>query len=680
MGSGPARSRPTCAVVIPSYDGAHLLRMCLPALLAHPPTSCELRVIVVDDASTDGTTAFVRERHGDAVDVVALERNSGFSTACNAGAAHAGDVDYLVFLNNDTVPIAGWLDHLVETAVAHPRVGAVGAKLLFPNGTVQHAGVAISRDGWPRHLYTGFPGEHPAVNQPKELAAVTAACMLVDGPLFRQLGGFDTAFLNGYEDIDLCHRITAAGRTVRYQPRCVVYHLESVTRWPDGIPHSTEENDRLYRERWADRVPPDDVRHWVEDGLIQIDYATHPPHRLVVSPLLGTTVREGASDAPLEALLGERSAQVLELQSARTRDALGELRRQLSFARSTNGTSGGRPKRIEHGVLHRLGAGSDRIVTLAMPLLNAEHDLREILPAVLGQRAACQLEIVGVDSDSEDDTLAVLREFGATAISIDRADFDHGLTRNLAVEHARGDVVVFLNGRSRPVGDDWLGALLGAIDSSPDVAGACSRIVAREDADLLTLRDAALEISGATERWVKRIDDWERYRAMSEHERRLLLNFHTVSAAIRRDVLERIPFRSVRTIGEDLLWAREVLESGLALVHEPASVAAHSHNYGLREWFERNVDDGAANRDINDRRLREDEALALVEGMIRSDWAHLRELGLEGDELERWAVRAALRRAAQVAGQWLGANHPEFPPETLSSFSRVANARRGSSA
>ncbi len=184
-------------------------------------------------------------------------------------------------------------------------------------------------------------------------------------------------------------------------------------------------------------------------------------------------------------------------------------------------------------------------------------------------------------------------------------------------------------------------------------------------------------MSGSRERWVKQIDDWQTYSALPELERRLLLNFHTVGAAIRRDVLLRTPFRSVRTIGEDLLWAREVLEGGLALVHEPDSVVAHSHNYSLRDWFERNVDDGAANRDINDRHLDDPDALALVEGMIAGDWRYLRdELGLEGEELERWQLRAAPRRSAQVAGQWLGSNHPDLPPETLTAFSRVANARR----
>jgi GT2 family glycosyltransferase len=164
---------------------------------------------------------------------------------------------------------------------------------------------------------------------------------------------------------------------------------------------------------------------------------------------------------------------------------------------------------------------------------------------------------------------------------------------------------------------------------------------------------------------------------MPVERRRLLLNFHTVSTAIRASALRQIPFQSVRAIGEDLLWSREALEAGMSLVHEPASCVYHSHDYSLREWFMRNVDDGVANRDINDRSLAESEVDELVRGMIASDWAYLRdELGLRGHELQRWQVQAALRRTAQGAGQWLGVNYENVPVEAIEAFSRVADARR----
>src|ERR1017187_4281896 len=170
--------KPACAIVIPTYRGASLTRACVAAIRENPPRDCEWEIIIVDDGSDDTGLDGVEDEDG-RVRLIRLTQNSGFAVACNTGAAEAADCEYLVFLNNDTLPSPGWLDALVREAALHPNAAAVGARLLFPNGTVQHAGVAIGRDGWPRHLYTLFPGEHPAVTRPKRVAAVTAACILV---------------------------------------------------------------------------------------------------------------------------------------------------------------------------------------------------------------------------------------------------------------------------------------------------------------------------------------------------------------------------------------------------------------------------------------------------------------------------------------------------------------------
>jgi GT2 family glycosyltransferase len=671
--------RPHCALIIPTYNGAHLLSSCLEALFAHPPERCDWEVIVVDDASSDATAERFAD-YDERLTLIAQEENGGFATACNDGARAAREADLLVFLNNDTVPVPGWLDALVDAAAAHPGAAAFGSRLLYPDGTTQHAGVMIGQDRWPRHLYAGLPGEHPAVKRPKRVAAVTAACVLIRRQVFEHLGGFDTAFLNGYEDVDLCLRMGEKGHEVRYCPDSVLYHLESVTRESnDGDGHG-ERNSRIYRERWHARTQPDDFEHYLADGLIEVEYADFFPIELSISPLLAAVRRETEEDDRLERLVAVRSRQLLELQSERTRAALAQRREEIELPPPSprRRRSGGSPEVLNRGGFHRLSGGQGRHrVSVLMPLMDAGQALRRTLPLVLGQDAAAELEIIGVDSASRDDTISVLKEFDATAVAIDPAEFDHGLTRNLLAEHARGDVLVFLNERSRPCDDRWLSSLLAALDSDPSVAGACSRVLPYPDADPLTRRDGSLDPSGSPERWVKRIGDWSEYAAMPIEQRRLLLNFHTVSAAIRADAFRQFPFKSVSTMGEDLLWAREVLEGGMALVHEPGSRVYHSHDYSLREWFMRNVDDGIANNEINGRELSDAEADALVRGMIASDWKFLREeLKLEGEELERWLIQAALRRAAQAAGQWLGVNGSTMPPAVVESFSRVANSRR----
>ncbi len=672
---------PRCALVIPTFNGAHLLSTCLEALFKHPP-ECDWRVVVVDDASSDGTAE--RFAHFDErLTMVARQENGGFAEACNQGARTAGEVDFLVFLNNDTVPLPGWLDALVGDILGNPQAAATGSRLLYPDGTIQHAGVAIGQDRWPHHLYAGMPGDHPAATRPKRVIAATAACLLVRQAVFEALGGFDTAFINGYEDVDLCLRMGKQGHEIRYCPDSVLYHLESVTRWEDGQANHVDHNSRLYAERWKDQISPDDFDHYLADGLIEAEYGDRFPVRLSISPLFATVRRETEAEDRLEHLLTIRTDELLELQALRTRAALQHRRDEAALPAVPHGRqrSGGEPEIVNVGEFHRLRGGRGRRrVSVLMPLMDAGEGLRRTLPLLLAQDAAAELEIVAVDSASRDDTVTILKEFDATVLSIDAAEFDHGLTRNLAARHAQGDVFVFFNQRSQPCDKHWLQPLLDALDSDPGVAGATSRVLPYPDADPLTSRDGSFDPSGSPERSVKRIEDWGAYAAMSIEQRRLLLNFHTVSSAVRADVLREFPFKSVRAIGEDLLWAREVVEAGMALVHEPDSRVYHSHEYSLREWLMRNVDDGIANREINGRSLSGEEAEALARGMIASDWEFLaKKFGLEEEELERWQIQAALRRAAQSAGQWLGANYTSFPPEAVDAFSRVANSRRDGS-
>jgi GT2 family glycosyltransferase len=670
---------PRCAVIIPTFNGAALTTSCLEVLLANPPAACRWTIIVVDDASTDRTAAALA-RFEPEIQIVRLETNAGFAGACNAGAHEAGECDYLAFLNNDTLPVAGWLDALVDEAVSDDLIAAVGAKLLYPNGQVQHAGVAIHQNGLPHHLYAGFASDHPAVNRPRDVTAATGACLLVRRLDFDELGGFDTAFHNAYEDVDLCLRLGELGRRIRYCPRSVVVHLESVTRFPRGLSEGTQISDQVYDERWRGRVVPDDVQHYIEDGLLAFEWSAHYPLTMSLSPDLAVVHRDGEELAGMERLVAKRSWQVLELSSAQTRrqlkDRAGPERAMLSAS------SAGTARRVLDGKEHRLGkAANGRLISVLIPVKNAAPYLEQLLSAVLAQSISARLEIVAIDSGSRDGTLDVLERFGATVLAIEPTDFDHGLTRNLAAQHAHGEVLVFLTQRARPVGDRWLAPLIAALEEDPAAVGACSRLIPRPDADLLTRKDVDQDLCGSPDRQRKLIDDWSAYARMPAEERRRFLNFHTVSAAIRAEALSRNPFRSVRTIGEDLLWAREVIESGWTLVHEPASVVCHSHSYTLGELFGRNLDDGIANRDIVDRSFDREEIVPRIRGTVAEDWSYLREtLGLTGAELEHWQFESVLRRAAQVVGQWVGVNYETLPQGTAARFSNVAQIRADSSA
>jgi GT2 family glycosyltransferase len=294
-----------CSIIIPVLNQEFLTRQCLDTLLGPDRDRTSAEVIVVDDGSGESTVRMLAG-YGAQIRVVRHERNRGFATSCNDGAAAARG-RHLVFLNNDTIPLPGWLDALVAHIDGDPRIGIVGSKLLFPDRTIQHCGMVIGADRLPRHLYIAFPPDHPAVNRSRRFQVVTGACLLIPRGLFESLGGFDTSFLNSFEDIDLCLRVGERGHEVHYCHTSELFHLASMS---EGRTDHNDVNEQLYLARWADRVRPDDWLYYLEDGLIRIGYDHRGPLTFTLAPELGMVVdRDGTLDES-ERLLARRAEQV----------------------------------------------------------------------------------------------------------------------------------------------------------------------------------------------------------------------------------------------------------------------------------------------------------------------------------------------------------------------------------
>ena len=248
-----------CSIIIPAFNKLELTRQCLSAIIEHTPDAL-YDVIVVDNASTDGTKEFLSTLEGD-VKIITNKENLGFAKACNQGA-QAATGEYLVFLNNDTIPHQNWLTELVDIVDAFEDVGIVGSKLLFSDGTIQHAGVAmIPVLG---HMYRHSPSDFLPANKPRDFNVVTAACMLIRKDLFFAVGGFHEGYINGCEDIDLCLSVRAAGKRVFYNPRSVLTHFEAQT---PGREDRMDENRKLLFERWRERMPSDYEKYLFDDGF-----------------------------------------------------------------------------------------------------------------------------------------------------------------------------------------------------------------------------------------------------------------------------------------------------------------------------------------------------------------------------------------------------------------------------
>lgn len=217
-------SDPRASVIVLNWNGLEYLGTCLGAVLAQDYDNFE--VLVVDNGSTDGSVDFVTESYPQVV-LVRNERNLGFSAANNRGLRTASG-DLLVLLNNDTEVDPGWLRALVSTA-ADPNVGIVGAKALYPDGRLQHAGGFVGKRGAASHYGYQEP-DSGQFDQSREVDYVTGASLAITRNALETIGELDEEFSPiYYEDLDWCYRARAAGLRVVYQPQAKLIHHESAT-------------------------------------------------------------------------------------------------------------------------------------------------------------------------------------------------------------------------------------------------------------------------------------------------------------------------------------------------------------------------------------------------------------------------------------------------------------------
>jgi GT2 family glycosyltransferase/glycosyltransferase involved in cell wall biosynthesis len=219
------------SIVIPVFNKAEFTFQCLRSLMREIDFS-ETEVIVVDNASTE-QTAEVLAHFENVVRVIRNEENRGFVDACNQGAAAARG-KYLLFLNNDTEVLPGWLNQLVETIEADPANGAVGSMFLYPDDSIQEAGGIVWENGEAHHYGWAASPDDRRFNFAREVDYCSAASLLIKKEIFHQLGGFDRRFAPAYyEDIDLCFGVRSLGYKVIYQPMSRLVHYEGVTAGSD---------------------------------------------------------------------------------------------------------------------------------------------------------------------------------------------------------------------------------------------------------------------------------------------------------------------------------------------------------------------------------------------------------------------------------------------------------------
>ena len=256
---------PKASIIIPTRNGLDVLKPCVESVVETIDYD-NYEIIIVDNGSDDRDTLNYLKDIDKDERIKVIPYNIPFNySAINNFAVNQSEGSVLLFLNNDIeVKQPGWFKEMLSLA-CRPEIGCVGAKLYYPDGTIQHAGVILGLGGYAAHSHRGIDGNSAGyinrLNVRQNLSAVTGACLMMRKEVFLTVGGMDEEFAVAYNDVDLCLRVKDAGFKNVFTPYAELIHYESKTRGDEASEEEQQrfdaEKERLYQrwQKWIDHDP-----------------------------------------------------------------------------------------------------------------------------------------------------------------------------------------------------------------------------------------------------------------------------------------------------------------------------------------------------------------------------------------------------------------------------------------
>ncbi len=259
------KDSPLVSIIIINRNGESHLKRLLSTIDDTIHLNYEL--IIVDNHSKDNSMQLIESYKNLPITVIRNKSNETFSHANNQGVNIAKG-EYVLFLNNDTEPLDGWLNHMMQSMLSNENVGAVGSKLIYPDCktskinkeksyTIQHSGIIFKEgDGYIKPFNRDNAEEYEDVlnkTEEEEIIAVTAACLLIKKSVYLEVGGFDNEYVYGYEDVDLCLKLYKAGYKNIYNPNSILYHYEFGTQEKNRNKEVRDRrlnNQKIFINRW----------------------------------------------------------------------------------------------------------------------------------------------------------------------------------------------------------------------------------------------------------------------------------------------------------------------------------------------------------------------------------------------------------------------------------------------